>query len=270
MDTPHDDAASPVEDSDREQQLEAVIADYIGSCESGTVPDRREILSRHPELAAELRDFFGQHDRMNQMGQPIRGFGDDLSQALGPGQKLSYVGNYELLEEIARGGMGVIYKARQTTLGRTVAVKMIVAGRLATEEEVQRFLVEAKAVAGLQHPNIVAIHEVGQHEGWHYFSMDYVEGRDLAKILRENVLPAKQAAGYVRQMAEAIHYAHQQGTLHRDLKPSNILIDKHDQVRITESGLAMRVDGDSDLTRTGQILGTPSTCRQSRLRTNAA
>ena len=78
MDTPHDDAASPVEDSDREQQLEAVIADYIGSCESGTVPDRREILSRHPELAAELRDFFGQHDRMNQMAQPIRGFGDYL------------------------------------------------------------------------------------------------------------------------------------------------------------------------------------------------
>ena len=258
MATTEDGALSPVEGSIREQQLEVVIADYIRSCESGTLPDRGEILQRHPELATELRDFFGQHDRMNRIAEPIRCFGDDLSQALGPGQKLSYVGNYELLEEIARGGMGVIYKARQTTLGRIVAVKMIVAGRLATEEDVQRFLVEAKAVAGLQHPNIVAIHEVGQHEGWHYFSMDYVEGRDLAKILWENVLPAKQAAGYVRQMAEAIHYAHQQGTLHRDLKPSNILIDEHDQVRITDFGLAMRVEGDSDLTRTGQILGTPS------------
>ena len=244
--------------SNREQQLESVIADYLRACESGTPPNRCEILECHPELTDELRQFFGQHDRMNQMAQPIRGFGDDLSQALGPGQKLSYVGNYELLEEIARGGMGVIYKARQTTLGRIVAVKIIVAGRLATEEDVQRFLVEAKAVAGLQHPNIVAMHEVGQHEGWHYFSMDYVEGRDLAKILRENILSAKQAAGYVRQMAEAIHYAHQQGTLHRDLKPSNILIDEHNQVRITDFGLAMRVEGDSDLTRTDEILGTPS------------
>ncbi len=246
------------DDANREQEMEAVIADYIRACETGLAPDRREILERHPELADELRQFFGQRDRMNQMAEPIRGFGDALAQGVGPGQQLSYVGNYELLEEIARGGMGVVYKARQTTLGRIVAVKMIVSGRLATEQDVQRFQVEAQAAAGLQHPNIVSIHEVGQHEGWHYFSMDYVEGRDLSAILRENLLPAKQAATYVRQMAEAIHYAHLQGTLHRDLKPSNILIDSHDQVRITDFGLAMRVEGDSDLTRTGQIVGTPS------------
>ena len=253
-----DSVTTPDDDADRDQQLEAVIADYIRACESGLSPDRREILERHPEHADELRQFFGQRDRMNQMAEPIRGFGDALAQAVGPGQQLSYVGNYELLEEIARGGMGVVYKARQTTLGRIVAVKMIVSGRLATEQDVQRFHVEAEAAAGLQHPNIVSIHEVGQHEGFHYFSMDYVEGRDLSAILRENLLPAKQAATYVRQMAEAIHYAHQQGTLHRDLKPSNILIDSHDQVRITDFGLAMRVEGNSDLTRTGQIVGTPS------------
>ena len=104
----------------------------------------------------------------------------------------------------------------------------------------------------------MSIHEVGQHEGWHYFSMDYIAGRDLAAILRESPLPAKQAATYVRQMAEAIHYAHQQGTLHRDLKPSNVLIDSQDQIHITDFGLAVRVEGDSDLTRTGQIVGTPS------------
>ena len=251
-------AQKPDNSADRDQQLEAVIADYIRACETGTAPNRSEIIKQHPELADQLRQFIGQHDRMNQIAAPIRGFGEALAQAVGPGQQLSYVGNYELLEEIARGGMGVVYKARQTTLGRIVAVKMIVSGRLASEQDVQRFQVEAQAAAGLQHPNIVSIHEVGQHEGWHYFSMDYVEGRDLSKILRENLLSAKQAATYVRQMAEAIHYAHQQGILHRDLKPSNILIDSHDQVRITDFGLAMRVEGGSDLTRTGQIVGTPS------------
>ncbi len=246
------------DDANRRHQLEAVIADYIRGCEAGSAPDQHQILERHAELADELRQFFGQHDRMNQIAAPIRGFGDSLAQAVGPGQLLSYIGNYELLEEIARGGMGVVYKARQTTLGRVVAVKMIISGRLASEQDVQRFQVEAQAAAGLQHPNIVSIHEVGQHEGWHYFSMDYVEGRDLAKILRENLLLAKQAATYVRQMAEAIHYAHQKGILHRDLKPSNILIDSHDQVRITDFGLAMRVEGGNDLTHTGQIVGTPS------------
>jgi eukaryotic-like serine/threonine-protein kinase len=168
------------------------------------------------------------------------------------------VGNYELLEEIARGGMGVVYRARQTTLGRIVAVKMIVAGRLANEQDVQRFQSEAQAAASLKHPNIVPIHEVGQHEGWHYFSMDYIEGHDLATVLRQNLLPAKTAASYVRQMAEAIHYAHQQGILHRDLKPSNILIDQQHQVHITDFGLATRVEEDQGLTQTGQILGTPS------------
>lgn len=242
----------------REQLLEEVIADYIRACETGDSPDRRQLLDRHPGAANELRQFFEQRDRLNQMAEPIRGFADDLFRAVGPGQQISYVGNYELLQEIARGGMGVVFKARQTTLGRIVAVKMIVAGRMATEDDVKRFQVEAQAAASLQHPHIVSIHEVGQHEGWHYFSMDYVEGRDLSAFLRENLLPAKRAATYVCQMAEAIHYAHQQGTLHRDLKPSNILIDIHDQVRITDFGLAMRVEGESELTRTGQIVGTPS------------
>ena len=125
----------PDDDADRDQLLEAVIADYIRADETGLAPDRREILERHPELADELRQFFGQRDRMNQMVEPIRGFGDALAQAVRPGQKLNYVGNYELLTEIARGGMGVVYKARQTTLGRIVAVKMIVSGRLVTEQD---------------------------------------------------------------------------------------------------------------------------------------
>lgn len=245
-------------DSTDQDLLEQVIADFIRSSETGASPDRRQILDRHPEIAEDLQQFFAQRDRLNLIAEPIRGFSDDMFRAVGPGQQISYVGNYELVQEIARGGMGIVYKARQTTLGRIVAVKMITAGRLASEDDIRRFHVEAQAVASLQHPNIVAIHEVGQYEGWHYFSMDFVEGRDLSAILRVNVLPARQAATYVRQMAEAIHYAHQQGTLHRDLKPSNVLIDSHDQVRITDFGLAMRVEGNSDLTRTGQAVGTPS------------
>lgn len=241
-----------------QSELELVIAAYIRASEAGSPPDWQQILKSHPQFAVELRQFFAQRDRMNQLVVPIRSCAEDLYHRVGPGQQISYVGNYELLHEIARGGMGIVYKARQTTLGRIVAVKMIVAGRLASDDDVKRFQIEASAAAGLQHPNIVSIHEVGQHEGWHYFSMDFVTGRDLSAILRENLLPARQAAGYVAQMAEAIHYAHQQGTLHRDLKPSNILIDDHDQVRITDFGLAMRVEGDSDLTRTGQIVGTPS------------
>lgn len=135
-------------------------------------------------------------------------------------------GDYELLEEIACGGMGVVYKARQVSLNRIVAVKMMLAGQFAREEYVQRFKAEAEAAGSLQHPNIVAIHEVGECDGQHYFSMDFVPGRDLAELVRKAPLPAGRAVGYVRTIAQAVHYAHERGLLHRDLKPSNILIDE--------------------------------------------
>ncbi len=171
-------------------------------------------------------------------------------------------GDYELIEEIARGGMGVVYKARQISLNRIVAVKMILTGQLASQSEVQRFHAEAEAVAGLQHPNIVAIHEVGDHEGQHYFSMDYIEGQNLAEWSAEcknrNAEWCRQTAGYVKTIAEAIHYAHEKGTLHRDLKPSNVLIDSFGQPRVTDFGLAKRLHRDPDLTATGQVLGTPN------------
>jgi eukaryotic-like serine/threonine-protein kinase len=174
------------------------------------------------------------------------------------GTKVRYFGDYELLEEIARGGMGVVYKARQVSLNRVVALKMILAAELASEADVKRFRTEAEAAANLQHPNIVAIHEVGEHEGRHYFSMDYVAGTSLAALVRQNPLPAPRAARYVQIIADAIRHAHQQGILHRDLKPSNVLIDANDQPRVTDFGLAKRITGGSELTGTGQILGSPS------------
>jgi eukaryotic-like serine/threonine-protein kinase len=171
---------------------------------------------------------------------------------------LGSFGDYDLLEEIARGGMGVVYKGRQRKLGRIVAVKMIQAGPLAGKEFVQRFRTESAAAAILQHPNIVAIHDVGVHEGRHYFSMDYVEGQNLTQRVGQQPLPAAKAARYVQLIAEAIHYAHERGILHRDLKPSNVLIDSNDQPRITDFGLAKRLDGESSLTLTGQVLGSPN------------
>jgi tetratricopeptide (TPR) repeat protein/predicted Ser/Thr protein kinase len=167
-------------------------------------------------------------------------------------------GDYQLLEEIARGGMGVVYKARQVSLNRTVAVKMILAGQLAGPAEVQRFRGEAEAAANLNHPNIVAIHEIGQQGGQHFFSMDYVEGQNLAQFVGQKPLPPREAAKYLKTIAEAIQYAHERGILHRDLKPSNILIDQSGQPRITDFGLAKRMQEDSDLTSSGQVLGSPN------------
>ena len=172
--------------------------------------------------------------------------------------RIHYLGDYELLAEISRGGMGVVYKARQVSLNRLVAVKMILAGQLATQADHDRFHAEAEAAALLDHPNIVPVFEVGEHEGQHYFSMGYVDGPSLAARLAEGPLPPKEAAELVATVAGGVEYAHRQGVIHRDLKPSNILIDGEGRPRVTDFGLAKRVDGGSDLTDTGQVMGTPS------------
>jgi len=175
-----------------------------------------------------------------------------------PGTHLKYFGDYELLDEIGQGGMGIVWKARQTSLKRDVALKMLRAGALASPDEVARFLREAEAAANLQHPNIVAIHEVGEHGGQHYFSMDYVAGRDLGALVKDGPLAPQVAARYVKIIADAIQYAHQRGILHRDLKPQNVLIDAADQPRITDFGLAKLMKDDSRLTQSGTVMGSPS------------
>lgn len=170
-----------------------------------------------------------------------------------------HFGDYELLQEIARGGMGVVYKARQLSLDRTVAVKMILAGPFTGKQFVQRFRGEAAAAGLLKHPNIISIHEIGMHDDRHFFSMDYVEGQNLAQLVGARPLPSEKAARYVKLIAEAIHYAHEQGILHRDLKPSNVLVEAAtDQPRVTDFGLAKRLDSVSSLTVTGQMLGSPN------------
>jgi serine/threonine-protein kinase len=164
--------------------------------------------------------------------------------------------NYELLERIGQGGMGIVYKARQVSLDRVVAVKVL--GTLANKEYVHRFRTEAVAAGSLQHPNIVAVHEVGLWEGQHYLVMDYVGGPTFAELTRDGPLPAARAARYLQVIAEAIYFAHERGILHRDLKPSNVLLDPHDQTRVTDFGLAKRLESGLDLTLSGQVLGSPS------------
>jgi eukaryotic-like serine/threonine-protein kinase len=166
-------------------------------------------------------------------------------------------GDYELREEIARGGMGIVYRARQMSLNRIVAVKVLLFGQFSSAEFVKRFRAEAEAVASLRHPNIVGIHEVGEHQGQHFFSMDCIEGTDLTRLVHESPLPAAHAASLVKTIAEALEHAHSCGILHRDLKPSNVLVDRAGQPHITDFGLAKRLSNDSHITLTGQIFGSP-------------
>jgi serine/threonine protein kinase len=175
-----------------------------------------------------------------------------------PGTRLGYFGEYELLEEIARGGMGVVYKARQSSLKRIIALKMIRSGALAGEAEVKRFHTEAEAAAQLQHPNIVAIHEIGEHQGQQYFTMDFVAGKNLAQIANGKPVSPRSAAEWLKAIAGAVQFAHQRGVLHRDLKPQNVMLDAHGRPLVMDFGLAKNLAADSSVTNTGAVMGSPS------------
>ncbi len=170
-------------------------------------------------------------------------------------------GDYEIEREIARGGMGIVYQARQRSLDRLVALKVIRSSGPAFDATlIERFQAEARTAGKLRHPGIVPVYEVGQADGVHFFSMELVAGEDLGRLVRDRPLAPRRAAEIVRSVAEAIHYAHEQGVLHRDLKPSNVLIDWHGRTRITDFGLAKHLadgSGRSDLTKTNHMLGTP-------------
>lgn len=168
------------------------------------------------------------------------------------------LGEYELIEELARGGMGVVYKARQRRLNRVVALKMILAGEFADTDAVQRFHAEAEAAARLDHPGIVPIYEVGEDDGRHFYSMGLVRGRSLQSRIAEESLDVREAAELMANVTDAVEYAHQRGIVHRDLKPSNVLLDEEGAPRITDFGLAKRLETDNELTMDGQVLGTPS------------
>jgi serine/threonine protein kinase/N-acetylneuraminic acid mutarotase len=167
-------------------------------------------------------------------------------------------GDYELLEEIGRGGQGVVYRARQKSLNRTVAVKVIGLGHWATEAHVKRFQREAEAAASLEHPGIVPIHEVGERDGSCYFSMKFIEGGQLDQVVKRTPISIRQAAELIAKLVRTVHYAHEHGILHRDIKPGNILLDQKGEPHLTDFGLARLVETESTVTRTKEVLGTPS------------
>ncbi|HEX3449576.1 MAG TPA: serine/threonine-protein kinase, partial [Isosphaeraceae bacterium] len=174
------------------------------------------------------------------------------------GTRVRYFGDYVLLKVLGKGGMGVVYKARQISLNRPVALKMLQAGILATDDDLRRFQNEAEAVAMLDHPRIVPILEVGQYHEQRYFSMKLIGGPSLDRMIGQFTTDPKTAARLVRTVAEAVHHAHQRGILHRDLKPGNVILDDCGEPHVTDFGLAKRVQADSELTHTGAILGTPA------------
>jgi serine/threonine protein kinase len=276
--------------ADVQEELEQAIAAYLDESANGRPFDRDAWLAAHPGCAAELRQFLQDHDRVMQAASPwrpavelesdgplatadtpvARGLAtiefDVAAESPGPSSVVAgnqsgdivRFGDYELLHVIGRGGMGIVYKARQLSLNRIVAIKMILQGRFATADDVERFQLEAQAAAKLEHPNIVVVHEVGVHGEQHFFSMEYVEGQSLGELARSGPLPPRRVAHYVQQVAEAVHFAHQNGVLHRDIKPSNVLVDNMDRARVMDFGLARHVDRTQKLTITGQILGTPT------------
>jgi serine/threonine protein kinase len=165
---------------------------------------------------------------------------------------------FELIQEIARGGMGVVYKARQKRLNRVVALKMILPHMLYDNSAVERFYIEARAAAALDHPNIVPIHEVGEYKGQHYFTMAFIEGESLRQRIKRQLFPVREAVKMLIGIADGVGYAHKQGIIHRDMKPDNVLIDQQGRPRITDFGLAKQVASNSGLTATGQVMGTPA------------
>src|SRR5438067_4711161 len=171
---------------------------------------------------------------------------------------LGELGDYELLEEVGRGGQGVVFRARQKSLNRIVALKVIGLGQWATKAHLQRFRLEAEAAASLDHPCIVPIHEVGEREGCCYFSMNFVEGGQLDEVARREPMPVRRAAELIAEIARTVHYAHQHGILHRDIKPGNILLDAKGEPHLTDFGLARLVESESNVTQTLDVLGTPS------------
>lgn len=175
----------------------------------------------------------------------------------GESQVCQTFGRFELLQELGRGGMGVVFRAKETPLNRTVALKMVIAGELAGTEELQRFRAEAEAAAQLNHSGIVPIYEIGSVGKQYYYTMGYVEGENLESFVKKRSLDFRTIAEIAFQTANAVAYAHERGIVHRDLKPENILMDDSCQPKITDFGLAKRMDMESALTRTGQILGTP-------------
>jgi serine/threonine-protein kinase len=255
---------SPSEPDTAEKSFHLLDA-YLEELHAGKQPDRARLLAAHPELAGALDCLEGLEELAPKTLRPAGGDPQKTidshakprtSEAVAFAESVAFE-KYEIIGEIGRGGMGVIYKARQKDLDRTVAIKMILSSQLASRQQVERFVAEARAMARLHHPNIVRIHETGAVHGQHYFVMEYITGPSLAGQLQEGPIGPDKAARLLALVARAVQHLHEQGIIHRDLKPSNILLDDKGQPYVTDFGL-VKMLGTSNQTTTGAILGTPA------------
>jgi tetratricopeptide (TPR) repeat protein/tRNA A-37 threonylcarbamoyl transferase component Bud32 len=233
--------------SEVDREVVRVLDAYLVEIEAGRAVDKGELLRAHPEIAGELQACLGVLD-----------FAEGLSDLPARPAGLASIAEYDLLDEIARGGMGVVYKARHRRLNRIVALKMIGAGEQAHPAQRARFLIEAEAVARLHHPNIVQIYDFGDTDGRPFVVLELLEGGSLADRLKETTWPGRAAAELVATLASAMHAAHQAGIVHRDLKPSNVLFGSDGVPRIADFGLAKRLEVQEQQTQSGQVMGTPS------------
>jgi hypothetical protein len=276
--------AETLDGSDRELRVNEVLAAYYEAMDAGQPIDPREFLARHADLADDLSSFFAAKQEFEQNASPL--LAEDRTTPRGSTDPGVYtIGDYEVQEEIGRGGMGVVYRARHRDLGRLVALKMILAGDQADGGDRKRFRTEAEAIARLQHPNIVQVHEVGEHDGKPFFSLEFCTGGSLDRQLDGTPWFAAEAARLVQTLARAMYHAHQQGVVHRDLKPANVLLAPKFETRnpqsairnpqsgptgsefefrisdfepkVTDFGLAKQLDR-AGQTTPGAILGTPS------------
>ena len=249
------------EDESRESILAKIFTDLMDRVQKGENVDLGAACSKHPDYQEDLRQLWGTVMVTQAVGK-VQSTGDATQgeNVIGPPLELpSRFGEYTLLEEIGRGGMGVVYKARHDDSGKEFALKMILHGDQASVITLKRFHAEAKAAKGLDHPCIIQISDVGQHDGRAFFCMELIQGETLSDRLARGPMPPRQTARLLMQVARAINYANAQGVLHRDLKPANILIaDKDNQPYVVDFGLARDESANESLTRTGSVIGTPA------------
>jgi len=266
-----------------ESLLASLLDELTQALRQGRQPDVEQVAAHHPALAEDLRSLWATVWVAEEMArkpssepEPFAGSAvlsgtidwrpstdpdATIVPASRPGPAGSFrgrFGDYELFEELGRGGMGVVWRAREMARDRIVALKQLVRGLASTPQDIERFRVESQAAAGLAHPHIVPVFQVGECDGQPYFTMQYIEGTTLARKLADGPLPAQNAARLLIPVCRAVHYAHDRGVLHRDLKPSNILIDRQGNPYVSDFGLAKRIDVDPTLTPSGAFLGTPS------------
>lgn len=248
---------------------QAALAAYLSERQAGRCPDRAALLAKYPALASVLASleegFHLQGDCIVASASGPSGDAPTLPPDGLPAGSITFLpssatqfGKYELLEIIGRGGMGVVYRARQTDLDRMVAVKMILGGALIPDGDLQRFQAESRAAGGLHHPHILQVYEAGAIAGQHYFAMQLIEGPSLAQRLERGPMAPDAAAKCLAAVARAVAYLHGHGIVHRDLKPGNIMLDRNDWPYVTDFGLVKWLSAPADRTGTGAVLGTPS------------